>query len=159
MSPAIRSLEEDEAHQRELEVVELLADWVSASISARRFRDIQETMRSAVWATIRHPDRSLILAEEHAQPVGIVIGELRRTGEGLHGFVDWIAVKPDRRREGIGSTLLTGFATAIGVDRLAGAVDLDDPVASSFWERQGWTRIKPEPRRVMMGGPAQPSPS
>lgn len=152
---AIRSLDDEEAHHRELELVELLASWVENSVSAQRLRDLHETMRFAVWTTVRHPDRNVVLAEERAQPVGIVIGELKRTQHGRHGFVDWIAVKPDRRCQGIGSALITELATAIGVGRLEGSVDLDDPVASSFWERQGWTRIKPAPRRVMMGGPAE----
>ena len=149
----IRSLGDEEAHQRELELVELLASWVRTSISAQRFHDVHETMRFAMWTTIRHPDRSVVLAEERLQPVGIVIGELKRVQRERHGFVDWIVVNPDRRREGIGSVLIVGFARAIGVDRLEGSVDLGDPVASSFWERQGWTRVKPPPRRLMMGGP------
>ena len=151
---AIRNLGDEEAHVRERELVNLLTSWVQQSVSARRFHDIHETMRFAVWTTVRHPDRTVLLAELDGQPAGILLGELKEEPKGRFGFVEWIAVEPDRRCQGIGSALVDEFATLIGVDRLEGSVDLADPVASAFWEQQGWTSLRPPPRRVMMGGPA-----
>ncbi len=151
---AIHRSGDEEAHVRERELVTLLTSWVQETVSARRIHDIQETMRFAVWTTVRHSDRTVLLAELDGQPAGILLGELKEGPKGRFGFVEWIAVEPDRRRQGIGSALVDEFATLIGVDRLEGSVNLDDPVAVAFWERQGWTRLRPPPRRVMMGGPA-----
>jgi ribosomal protein S18 acetylase RimI-like enzyme len=153
LAVAIRRLDDAEARARERDLVQHLTSWVRGSISARRFSDIDETIRVAVWSTVRHPERTVVLAEQTGQPVGILLGALRETPHRQYGFVEWVAVDPSGRRAGVASALVTTFATALGVDRLEGSVDLDDPVASAFWEREGWTRLRPPPRRVMMGGP------
>ena len=149
----VSRLSHQEALVREPELVQQLIAWVAESVSANHFRDINETMRSAVWTAVHHPDRAVLLAERDGQPVGILLGGLEGAAPRQHGFVEWVAVEPDSRCQGIGSTLFDEFATSIGVDQLEGSVNLDDPVASAFWERQGWTSLRPPPRRVMMGGP------
>ncbi len=154
MSLNIHCLGDDEALVREQELLQLLVSWVAGSVSARRFRDIGETMRFAMWTTVRHPNRTVLLAEQDSRPRGILLGELRDDRRKRYGYVEWIAVDPDRRRAGVATALTMDFATKLGVEQLQGSVDLDDPVAVTFWERQGWTRLDPPPRRVMMGGPA-----
>jgi len=153
LSLDVRQLAADEAIAREHELVQHLTDWVAPSVSGQGIRDIGEMMRSAVWTTLRHPDRTVLLAEEDGQLTGILLGELKDDRQGRYGYVEWIAVDPRARQAGVATALVTELATTLGVERLHGSVDLDDPVASAFWERQGWTRLKPPPRRVIMGGP------
>ena len=152
LSVHVRRLAEDEALAREHELVQHLTEWVAPSVSGQGIRDIDEMMRSAVWTTLRHPDRTVLLAEQDGRSTGILLGELKDDRRGRYGYVEWIAVDPDARRAGVATALVTELATTLGVERLQGSVDLDDPVASAFWERQGWTRLKPPPRRVIMGG-------
>jgi hypothetical protein len=81
----IRSPGDEEAHIRESELISHLTSWVQQSVGARRIHDIQETMRFAVWTTVRHPDRAVLLAELDGQPAGILLGELKEGPKGRFG--------------------------------------------------------------------------
>ena len=180
MDVIIRRLPQDEVAVRCSELGERLAEWVSGSVSGSGLPDLRSRMRFAVSTAARHPEHAVLLAvatrsgpgaapdtaphdAPHDAPgdapddalIGILVGESRDGSRDTYGFIEWIAVAPDARRRGVGAALVAEFAATSGVERLEGSVNIHDPVAMAFWERQGWTRLRPPPRRVMMGGPVR----
>jgi len=172
MDVIIRRLPQDEVAVRCSALGERLAEWVSGSVSGSGLPDLRSRMRFAVSTAARHPEHAVLLAVAAGSgpgatpdaapldapvdaPIGILVGESRGGSRDTYGFIEWIAVAPDARRRGVGAALVAEFAATSGVERLEGSVNIDDPVAMAFWERQGWTRLRPPPPRAMMGGPVR----
>lgn len=54
------------------------------------------------------------------------------------GYVEAVAVRPDRRRRGVGSAVMTGLEGVIGRAYVLGALSASEDGAS-LYERRGWT--------------------
>jgi ribosomal protein S18 acetylase RimI-like enzyme len=93
-------------------------------------------------AKLGESDYLLLVAEIDGEVVGFLNGELsayppcfeHRT----HGFIDNLAVSPQRQRAGLGTTLLEkamAWFSAKGVTTVEGRVLMSNPVATAFWQK------------------------
>ena len=84
------------------------------------------------------------IASDSGRAVGVLIASPEPTRS---AFVRWIAVHPDARRRGIGTSLVAALAGTPGLDALTGMVDQEDITALGFWKDLGWSVRRPRPGR------------
>jgi GNAT superfamily N-acetyltransferase len=87
-------------------------------------------------------DYLLLVAEIDGEVVGFLNGELSAYppcfAHHAHGFIDNLAVSPQRQRAGVGTALLEkamAWFSAKGVSTVEGRVLLANPVAMAFWQK------------------------
>ena len=86
---------------------------------------------------LRRDDDGLLLAEGE----GVVLGSLVAVWDGWRGNFYRLAVRPERRREGIATALLREGERrlrALGAARLAAVVADEDAAAMAFWHAAGY---------------------
>jgi ribosomal protein S18 acetylase RimI-like enzyme len=91
----------------------------------------------SVIRLVRHSPDAAIVADEDGRLVATVIA----TWDGWRGGIYRLAVAPDRRRRGLGTTMLAEAVRrlqAAGAVRLAAIVVADDDRATGFWRAAGW---------------------
>lgn len=77
-----------------------------------------------------------LVVDEGDQLLGYVTG--RADGDGA--YLDFVAVRPQARRRGIGGRLVGAMAELLPGDRLRLTVDESATEAIALYEKQGWTR-------------------
>ncbi len=87
----------------------------------------------------RNPGTSMAAFES-----GRLVGALLAGHDGRRGFIYHLAVSRDRRRTGLGKTLVdysVAALKAVGVVRVLLLVSLDNFEGQRFWTRQGWAAL------------------
>jgi ribosomal protein S18 acetylase RimI-like enzyme len=90
---------------------------------------------------------SLLVAEAD----GVIVGALIAGWDGWRGNMYRLVVRSDRRRLGIGLTLVRAGEKHLqrqGARRITALVAYEDEVASAFWESAGYPRDREIGRRV-----------
>jgi ribosomal protein S18 acetylase RimI-like enzyme len=99
-------------------------------------------------ATLLNADPEALLV---AEVNGVVVGSLIAAWDGWRGSFYRLAVSPDRRREGLASTLLNGGERRLcerGARRLTAIVAGEDAGAMAFWQAVGYERQHHQARLV-----------
>jgi ribosomal protein S18 acetylase RimI-like enzyme len=118
------------AAERDIAAVLLL--WEAAD-SQPTVTDTREGLQGLL---ARDPD-ALLIAEEGSA----LIGSLIAAWDGWRGSFYRLAVRPDRRRQGLATALLRAGESRLwerGALRLTAIVADDDPPARGFWESTGY---------------------
>jgi ribosomal protein S18 acetylase RimI-like enzyme len=99
----------------------------------------------------------LLAADEHAliltEVEGALAGSLIAAWDGWRGSFYRLAVQPQRRRQGIATSLVREGERrlkALGAIRMTAIVSDEDPVAMSFWAAAGYERQEHRARFVRM---------
>jgi len=90
---------------------------------------------------------ALLVAERE----GEIVGALIAAWDGWRGNIYRLAVRGDRRRQGIGLALVRAgedYLRRCGARRITALVAFEDETASSFWERAGYPLDQQIGRRV-----------
>ena len=86
-----------------------------------------------------------------AERAGEIVGALIAAWDGWRGNMYRLAVRDDRRREGIGLALTRAgedYLRRCGARRITALVAFDDEAAGSFWESAGYPCDREIGRRV-----------
>jgi ribosomal protein S18 acetylase RimI-like enzyme len=135
----------------------------SAIVRACVLRDSSAVLE--LWARARSehastPDRIVdlerLIAEAPgavlvAESGGEIVGALIAAWDGWRGNMYRLAVRSDRRRQGIGLKLVRAGEEHLrtnGARRITALVAYDDPIAGEFWESAGYPRDRDIGRRV-----------
>ena len=90
---------------------------------------------------------SLLVAEEDGEVIGVLIA----AWDGWRGNMYRLAVRPERRRSGIGRALVQAGEESLrrrGAQRVTALVAFDDRVAAGFWDAVGYPTDRQIGRRV-----------
>jgi GNAT superfamily N-acetyltransferase len=149
MRPELRfvELEPAQVEQRVTELAALLTEALSASTTGALRSLAREITSTLVFAA--SPRAVTLLAETASGPAGLLVAV--HEAEENRVFIHWVAVIPERRRAGIASGLVDQLEERHPMATIYGSVDQEDPAAVAFWSQRGWTRLRPPPRRVLMG--------
>ncbi len=143
----IRSLPPDEIAARTDALRELLQQALTGTVTALAIPDLDPEITMTIGNAHRLPNHLTFAAENNDRLRGVLFGHIR----GQVGFIRWVAVNPDSRRQGIASALVDRFEAHTDVKRVEGIVHLDDPEALGFWTKQGWQAQEPPRMRMLMG--------
>jgi GNAT superfamily N-acetyltransferase len=142
---ALRHANEDDQPR----IVGLVNEW----FGGRRVRHL------AVRAWFRHFGSTSWLAEDEAgRPIGVLLG-FRSPDRPAEAVVHLVAVRPDRRRLGVGRSLVEAFR---GQVEPAGVMDVsalawpDDPIAIAFFRALGFRPDDGPGSQRLFGVPAFP---
>lgn len=97
--------------------------------------------RYALREFLSLPGARAWVAEEEGQPVAFIIA---RHATRRHGHIITLDVREDRRRQGIGSALLTtaeAWLRGEGITLVRLETAVDNPAAVAFWEKTGYAII------------------
>lgn len=133
---------------RTVQLERLLRRGLGRSLTARRWPidgEVATTLEEAGLSSAS----TWLASTEAGEPVGALFASAQR--EGSQYFIRWIVVDPAHRRCGIGDRLVDELERTTTAKRLIGMVDLDDPVASSFWRSRGFVAIRGSSGRITMG--------
>src|SRR5207245_5920155 len=106
--------------------------WRAAGVST----GVSDT-HEGVASLLRHDSEGLLIADCNGVPVGSLIA----VWDGWRGSFYRLAVRPERRREGIATALLRAGERrlrALGAVRLTAIVTEEDPGALEFWRAAGY---------------------
>jgi ribosomal protein S18 acetylase RimI-like enzyme len=127
-----------------------VADWSTRSATTEDIPAVLALWRAAGPASVTDtPDRLARLLGQHpdglliADCEGVPIASLIVAWDGWRGNLYKLAVRSERRREGVATALLRKGERrllALGAVRLAAIVADDDPVALEFWRAAGYRR-------------------
>jgi ribosomal protein S18 acetylase RimI-like enzyme len=90
---------------------------------------------------------ALLVAEEQGEIVGVLIA----AWDGWRGNLYRLAVREDRRRQGLGLALLRAgeeYLRGRGARRVTALVAFDDDAAAGFWDSAGYPQDEEIGRRV-----------
>ena len=93
---------------------------------------------AGVGALLERDRGSLILAFDDS---GELVGTIVAAWDGWRGHVYRLAVRPDRRRSGVATTLVSAAEARLrsfGARKIQGIVLADNDVAQAFWESNGY---------------------
>ena len=110
----------------------LLALWRKAEATVGITDTVEDVRR-----VIGHSAAIVLVAEQHGQIVGSVIG----TFDGWRGNIYRLAVDPDYRRQGLARKLVDEVDNRLanmGAKRITALVEKDHPWAVNFWNSQGY---------------------
>ncbi len=95
-----------------------------------------------------------VAARQHDRIVGICVGAIRETADGRRGFVKLLAVRPEARRQGVGTALLQGVERALisagaplirisesAPNYLSPGIDSQDELTLAFFRHHGYAEI------------------
>lgn len=110
--------------------------------------DLHDNEFPATYATAHHlvhdPNLFTFVVERGGAPIGYASGHVDPDG---FGWVDFMAVAPDARGVGDGSVLLAATVAAVfaeaQLDEVRLAVEEHRRPAIRFYERHGFTRVRP----------------
>jgi ribosomal protein S18 acetylase RimI-like enzyme len=130
-------------------IVGLVNEW----FGGRRVRHL------AVRAWFRHFGSTSWLAEDEAgRPMGFLLG-YRSPDRPAEAVVHLVAVRPDRRRRGLGRSLVDAFRGQVEVDGVTAVTALawpDDPIAIAFFRALGFRPDEGPGSGRLFGVPAFP---
>jgi ribosomal protein S18 acetylase RimI-like enzyme len=143
----------------------MMAGLNSEAVQIRPCRCVDVPAVLALWALARSehaitPDRSedveRLLAEGGgallvAESAGDIVGALIAAWDGWRGNMYRLAVRPDRRREGMALTLIRAGEEHLrgrGARRITALVAHDDVVANAVWSAAGYAQDRQIGRRV-----------
>jgi ribosomal protein S18 acetylase RimI-like enzyme len=126
-----------------------LADWSTRAATGADIDAVLELWRTSGGAPSPTDNRAALAELLRADPDALLIADMRgeTIGTLIAAFDGWrgnfyrLAVRADRRREGIARTLVMEGERRLragGARRLSTLVDADDPVASAFWRAAGY---------------------
>jgi len=132
---------------RALHAQHLLVDPKLPGIPVRSQEDAWERRRRLYQGWLSEEDAFLLIAEDGGQTVGYALAHFHEADEswdtgGRFGVLESIAVLPELRREGLGSTLMAAVYAELrrlGVFVLDIGVVATNEGAKRFYERQGFT--------------------
>lgn len=110
----------------------VLALWREAAAAPSVSDDI-----AGVAALLERDPDALILAYDGSELVGTIVA----AWDGWRGHVYRLAVRPDRRRGGVATTLVAAAEArlrSLGARKIQGIVLSDNAVAKAFWESSGY---------------------
>ena len=73
--------------------------------------------RGSMSRWLANPGIATLMAEEAGEPLGFAMLALLQEPDGIHGNVLAVCVDPDRRRAGLGATLLDAALDRLGAER------------------------------------------
>ena len=129
---------------------EIVALWSAAGLDARhQGRDKRESFVSQ----LAHFSNTYLVAFEDGRMIGVVLG----THDWRKGWINRLAVHPDRRRRGVARKLIEacerGFLD-LGIEIFAALIETDNDVSTAIFQRTGYKmdipvhyfhkRLKPE---------------
>ena len=120
---------------RPADVHGVLGLWATAAENTSR----PEDSRDAVLALLARDPAALLLAEDHDGLIGSVIAGW----DGWRAHLYRLAVRPDRRRRGMGRALLAAAEArlrGLGAQRFDAMVLDGNDLASPLWEAAGYRR-------------------
>lgn len=88
--------------------------------------------------TLHHGPGLMLVAEE---PQQVIVGVVLGTFDGRRGWIHRLAVRPDHRRTGLATTLVTELEQRLilrGAPRINLLVLPDNAAALAFWQRLGY---------------------
>ncbi len=113
--------------------------WRDSDLSVRlRGRDAREPFLQQ----LRHFPTTYLLAELD----GVIVGTVLGTHDGRKGWINRLAVHPDRRRRGIAQQLISSCEKALarqGIEIFAALTETDNEVSTRVLERAGYVRDVP----------------
>jgi GNAT superfamily N-acetyltransferase len=144
----VRTLDQHEVISSRAELAALLTRAIAGTVRVQQ-PAIEREVSSSLALAAKSRGYVTAVAEDNGELCGTIIaeGEPGRRG----AFVRWLAVRPTRRREGIGTLLADYLDDLVRPGLVRGMVDLDDTVASTFWCQRGWTSLIQPRRRIPMG--------
>jgi ribosomal protein S18 acetylase RimI-like enzyme len=141
-------------------MIHALGDWSARNATSSDLAAVLELWRTAgvapgvsdthdgVAARLRHDPEGLLIADCDGVPIGSLIA----VWDGWRGSFYRLAVRPERRREGIAAALLgegERRLRARGAQRLTAIVADQDPGAMEFWRAAGYRRQADRTRFVL----------
>jgi GNAT superfamily N-acetyltransferase len=130
-------------------IVGLVDEW----FGGRRVRHL------AIRAWFRHFGSTSWLAEDEAgRPIGILLG-YRSPDRPAEAVVHLVAVRPNRRRHGVGRSLVDAFrrqVEPVGVTAVTALAWPDDPIAIAFFQALGFRPDDGPGSRRLFGVPTFP---
>lgn len=99
--------------------------------------DVDDSEEGIARFLARNPDTCFV-----AEKDGMVIGVIMTGNDGRRGYIYHTAVRPDYRKQGIGSVLVKTALNALGelgISKVALVVSAKNADGNAFWEKQGFT--------------------
>jgi ribosomal protein S18 acetylase RimI-like enzyme len=118
-----------------VDVDDLIALWEGAAENGGRPPDTAE----AVTALLRRDPQAVILADQD----GVLIGSIIASWDGWRYHLYRLAVRPDRRGQGVGSALLGAAENrlkALGATRIDAMVLDGNDLGQQLWQASGYSR-------------------
>lgn len=113
---------------------EMIALWSAAGLDSRcHGRDKRE---SFVFQ-LGHFSSTYLVAQEDGRMIGVVLG----THDWRKGWINRLAVHPDRRRRGVARKLIETCEEAfldLGIEIFAALVETDNEVSTAIFQRTGY---------------------
>lgn len=133
-------------HANKHDIQRVLALWdVAGSVET-----VTDTHKGVLGLLDADPEALLVAASDG----GEIVGSLIAAWDGWRGSFYRLAVRPDRRREGLATALLREGERRLqarGAARFTAIVADDDPDAMGFWAATGYDRQENRARFVRTG--------
>lgn len=99
--------------------------------------DVDDSEEGIARFLARNPDTCFV-----AEKDGKVLGVIMAGNDGRRGYIYHMSVRPDYRKQGIGSALVKTTLNALGelgISKVALVVFAKNADGNAFWEKQGFT--------------------